>query len=268
MGTILTFCNHKGGVGKTTLSVLFAIYNSAVRKDLKRVLVVDLDGQGNSSAILTRVVTGLKQAPTTMPFAGNAVKDLFVADIATISPMRATYGIDLVHTVPDDDDVYRLNTSTDETLMRRFITQLNSLRDRYGYIVLDPPPQNNFMERAAIFASDHVVVPIVATSVSSLYGTKSIIERLNNAAIAKRLLGVLLYMLPERPTKVTRTKVESLRQALGPLALKHSISSRQVVTNAQDLNYSLWSYPGSRSAGNEYECVFKELERKIMERRL
>lgn len=266
MGTVITFCNHKGGVGKTTLSVLFAVYQSAVRKDPKRVLVVDMDGQGNASAILTRRCRGLKQEPDIIPFSGNAVKDLFNADLEHVAPMRATYGIDLLYAEPDDDDVYALNNCTDESLVLRFIAALQSLRANYDYIVLDPPPQNNFMEKVAIFVADHVVAPIVATSISSLYGTRSIMDRLSNADIAERLLGVLFYMIPERPTRVTKNKLDTLRASLGDLALNHTVSSRQVVTNAQDINLSLWSYPGSRTAATEYECVFTELEKRIRKR--
>lgn len=263
MGTVITFCNHKGGVGKTTLSVLFAIYQSAVRKDPKKVLVVDMDGQGNASAILTRRCQGVKQDPEVIPFSGNASKDLFNENVDRVDAMRATYGIDLLYAEPDDDDVYALNNCTDESLVLRFIARLNALRDGYDYIVLDPPPQNNFMEKVAIFSADHVVAPIVATSISSLYGTKSIMERLGNAAIAERLLGVLFYMIPERPTRVTQNKINALRSSLGDLAFRHTISSRQVVTNAQDINLSLWSYPGSKTAATEYECVFAELEKRL-----
>lgn len=265
MGTVITFCNHKGGVGKTTLSVLFAIYQSSVRKEPKKVLVVDMDGQGNASAILTRCCRGLRQEPEIIPFSGNAVKDLFTEDLEHIEAMRATYGVDLLYSEPDDDDVYALNNSTDEGLVLRFIDRLNKLRAAYDYIILDPPPQNNFMEKVAIFAADHVVVPIVATSISSLYGTKSIMERLTNADIGNRLLGVLFYMVPERPTRVTRQKLEAVGSTLGDLVFKRTISSRQIVTNAQDLNLSLWSYPGSKSAAHEYESTFIELEKRIVD---
>lgn len=266
MATVITFCNHKGGVGKTTLSVLFAIYQSAVRKDPKKVLVVDMDGQGNASAILTRRFRSLQQDPELIAFSGNAVKDLFAANVEHVDTMRATYGIDLLYSEPDDDEVYALSNCKDESAVLRFIARLRALSDNYDYIVLDPPPQINFLGRVAVFAADHVVVPLVAASISSQYGTKSVMERLGNAEIADRLLGVLFYMIPERPTRVTQRKLDALGASLGDLAFKHSISSRQVVTNAQDVNLSLWSYPGSKTAATEYECVFLELEKRILER--
>ena len=152
MGKILSVCNQKGGVGKTTVSVNLGI--GLARKGQK-VLLVDADPQGSMTAslgfveqddikrTLATVMTEIMNDEEYDPFAGilhhEEGVDLMPANIELAAL-----------------DVALVNAISRETIMRSF---LDEVRDSYDWVIVDCMPSLGMLTINALAAADEVIIP-------------------------------------------------------------------------------------------------------------
>lgn len=196
---ILAFLNFKGGVGKTTsvvnLGAALAYYRS------KRVLVVDLDAQCNSTFWLLRPDHFESLEPTQFEGAGAArtswqiFRDsvygtqLFQAEQAILRGVpRSEEGFELIpnlHLLPGALDLIDVDFEADTSVVGRMRAslrhQLEALRPHYDYIFLDCPPHLHYVTQAALLAADHVVLPYNPDylSLSGLHTLSGLLHRLD-----------------------------------------------------------------------------------------
>lgn len=163
MAHVITVTNHKGGVGKTTVAVNLA---AALAESGARVLVVDLDGQGNTS------VYALDDMNIKRRTEGGA-EQLFDSPEA-LAIERSLLGFDLLHGHIElsrlDEGVYSME---DALRLRDYVRELD-----YDAIVIDTPPGMGFRQVAAIVWS-HVVVVATTPKAASMEGLKEIVRVMN-----------------------------------------------------------------------------------------
>nr|GFA58931.1 hypothetical protein [Tanacetum cinerariifolium] len=141
---IITFANHKGGVGKTTSTLNVA---QTLVRDGHRVLLVDCDAQGNLTQSL--------RLPATYPDLGLVLsKKATLAEVVVplndnLSLVAATAELDFLEKVLAQQFGY-------EHILR---TGLESLRSQFDYCLLDTPPRLSALTYAALVASDRVFIP-------------------------------------------------------------------------------------------------------------
>ena len=187
MAKTVAITNQKGGVGKTTT----AINLSALLGELgQRVLLVDLDPQGNTSSGVG-VETGDRSIYEAL--LGHAPLRSCIVQ----SPWK---GLDLV---PSD---IRLAGAELELVTRdkrefRLQTVLATVRDNYDFILVDCPPSLGLLTLNALVAADSVMIPIqceyfALEGVSSLLSTVQRVKKTLNPRLA--IEGVLLTMLDGR----------------------------------------------------------------------
>jgi len=148
MSRIIAIANQKGGVGKTTTSVNLA---SALGSMQKRVLLIDLDPQGNAT-----MGCGIDKNEAELTVYDVLVENTPVADVAQQSVAN---NCDIL---PSNADL----TAAEVELMamdareRKLKSALDVVRPDYDYILIDCPPSLNVLTLNAFVAADSVLVPI------------------------------------------------------------------------------------------------------------
>ena len=154
MGKIISFINQKGGVGKTTMA--FNAAHALAQKGHK-VLALDLDPQAN----LTLLFQAENQT-NLFHLMINSVKELKMLHTpALLSSVIKRGSVDLIPGGQElsgfDLTVASINAPR-QLILKKFI-ELNALRDRYDYIIIDCPPTLGLLVINALCASDGVIVP-------------------------------------------------------------------------------------------------------------
>ena len=187
MGKIIAVANQKGGVGKTTTCTNLCC---ALKNEGKSVLLCDVDPQGNATSGMGVDKNGVK--PT--------VYDVFVGAAKVSDAVIATkYG----DVLPANKDLSGAAIELVGMESREFILRdaLESLRDRYDYIVVDCPPSLEMLTLNALCAADSVLI-LVQCEYFALEGLADLITTIRG--IKRRLNprleieGVLLTMYDGR----------------------------------------------------------------------
>ena len=188
MGRVIACTNQKGGVGKTTTVVNLASY-LALAGD--RVLVIDLDPQGNATSGL-----GIDQSE------GASVYDAVVDD-AELGALVRESAVPGLSVVPSSIALAgaEVELAPLEQRERRLARLLVPLRDDFDYILLDCPPSLGLLTVNALTAADGALVPIqceyyALEGLSQLLATISLVREHLNPYL--EIDGVVLTMFDGR----------------------------------------------------------------------
>lgn len=202
MGRIIAITNQKGGVGKTTTCVNLA---SALSEAGKRVLVVDLDPQGNATM-------------------GCGV-DKRQLDLSTLDVLLGEAGVDEAKLTPEGQQFDLLPANADltaaevglmklEARERRLSRALAPVQARYEYILIDCPPSLNMLTVNALSAANGVLIPMqceyyALEGLSALLDTiRRIQETVNPALVVEGVLRTMYDVRNNLSNEVSSQLVE------------------------------------------------------------
>ena len=189
MGKIISFSNQKGGVGKTTTCVNMAAYLSRAGK---KVLLIDLDPQGNATTGLGFSKGTLKKSVYNVVIEGEEVKDnILETELEGLYILPSN--IDLAGA--EVDLVYKKNRD------RVLKAALEKAKGAFDYILIDCPPSLGLLTINALSAADSAIIPIQSEyyaleGLSQLMNTISLVRQHLNKSL--KVEGVVLTMYDGR----------------------------------------------------------------------
>ena len=249
---IIAVTNQKGGVGKTTTTINLG---AALAELGHRVLLVDLDPQGNAS-------TGLGIDPTHRE---NTTYDLLLdeADLSDVVITTKTEGLLLA---PATTDLSSADIELVSNEKRSFLLH-DALRqpaiDGYilDFILIDCPPSLNLLTVNAIVAADAVLVPLQSEffaleGLSQLLLTVREIRQTANPRI--RIEGVVLTMF-DRRNNLSKMVEKDARDNLGSLVLETVIPRNVRLSEAPSFAMSVLEYDSKSKGSRAYRALAREL---------
>ncbi|MCC8468177.1 MAG: AAA family ATPase [Rickettsia endosymbiont of Eriopis connexa] len=249
---VIAIVNQKGGVAKTTTTVNLATAFAAVNK---KILVIDLDPQGNSSTGFG--ISQQQRKNTIYQVLTNLIKlkDAIIStDIPNLEIITSNTNLSAAEL-----DLIKLKNR--EYILKKLLEEIKIL---YDYIIIDCPPSLNLLTVNALVASDEVFIPMQCDfysleGLSHLLKTIEIVEKKLNPKI--KIAGILFTMYDKR-NRLTEQVEDDVRKCLGELVFKTVIPRNIKLSEAP-------SY-GKPAIIYDYKCsgavAYIELTKEILER--
>jgi chromosome partitioning protein len=246
---VFAVANQKGGVGKTTTAVNLG----AALADLgQRVLIVDLDPQGNAS-------TGLGIDPRNFDY---SMYDVLLRDVPVDDCIEPT-SIKNLFIAPSTLDLAGAEIELVPTLSREFRLRrsLEPIRQDFNYIFIDCPPSLGLITLNALTAASEVLVPIqcefyALEGVSQLARNVELVRANLNPDLAVTTIVLTMY---DARTKLSDSVVEEVRSHFGSVVCRNVIPRTVRISEAPSFGEPVTVHdPNSRGA-----IAYRELAKEV-----
>ncbi|MCS6561468.1 ParA family protein [Curtobacterium flaccumfaciens] len=244
---IITVSNQKGGVGKTTTTVNLA---AGLAHGGARVLVIDLDPQGNASTAL-----GVDHQAEVASIYDVIVDEAPMADTVQASPESDTLWCvpATIHLAGAEIELVSL-VAREQRLRTALDMYLQSLDEPYHYVFIDCPPSLGLLTINAFVAAQEVLIPIqceyyALEGLSQLLRNIELIERHLNPNL--RVSTILLTMYDSR-TNLSNQVANDVREHFGDQVLKAMIPRSVRVSEAPSYGQSVVAYDVNSTGSLSY----------------
>jgi chromosome partitioning protein len=252
MARVITICNAKGGVGKSTTAVNLSAYLAALGK---KILLIDFDPQANATS-------GLGIDP-------KNITDTIYHGIWGYSQIENLIKPTIIfnhHLIPANQHlagalVELVNLPEREYYLRKFI---NRLRHQYDYIFIDLPPSLNLLTVNGLVAADEVLIPIQCEyySLEGLGQLLEIIDLINNNLDRQiKVAGALLTMYDKRE-RLSREVNKEVRQHFPHYVYETEIPRCVALAEAPSFGKPIILYNPNSSGAKAYEKLAREIINK------
>ncbi len=248
----LAIANQKGGVGKTTTAVNLAAYLAASGR---RVLLIDLDPQGNASSGLG--VVPKREIPNSYHLiTGEKNPEELITDTPLKKLFLIPASIDLVGC-----EIELANIPDREGYLKR---ALERIQDRFKYCIIDCPPSLGILTVNALAASRWVIVPVqceyyALEGLARLLRTLEIVKTRFNPALD--IAGFLMTMYDPR-TRLSKEVVQEIKKHFPDKCFKTLIPRNVRLCEAPSYGLPILMYD-ARSSGAE---AYKKLTVEVIKR--
>lgn len=240
---IITIANQKGGVGKTSTAA--ALAQAAVSRG-KKVLTIDLDPQGNLSAILASNTRGKGSFHLLNGAEAKDVIQHLKSGIDAISASR-----DLATIASSKGSAWRLRNA------------LEPLKGNYDCIIIDTPPLAGELQFNALMASTHLIIPLQADilSLQGLYQMADTAQQICKANKDLKHIGYVLTCYDGRST-IKKKMAETIREKTAGTGIAYygAIRAAVALNEAQALQQSLFEYAPKSKPAIDYMNLFETIQ--------
>jgi chromosome partitioning protein len=254
---VLTISNQKGGVGKTTTAVNLA---AGLARSGARVLVIDLDPQGNASTAL-----GVDHRSER-----KSVYEVLVSDVSLAEVVQPSTEHELLDCVPATihlagAEIELVSLVAREQRLRRALdAHLASMERPYDYVFIDCPPSLGLLTINAFVAAREVLIPIqceyyALEGLSQLLSNIELIEKHLNPEL--RLSTILLTMYDSR-TNLAQQVAQEVRDHFPEQTLETIIPRSVRVSEAPSYGQSVNSYDFGSTGSLSYREAAAEIARR------
>ena len=257
---VITVSNQKGGVGKTTTTVNLS---AALARSGAKVLVIDLDPQGNASTAL-----GVEHRAETPSVYDVVVNDGEVADVVQKSPEFDTLFCipATIHLAGAEIELVSL-VAREQRLSRalsEYLSKTENAGDRYDYVFIDCPPSLGLLTINAFVAASEVLIPIqceyyALEGLSQLLRNIQLIEKHLNSKL--KVSSILLTMYDGR-TNLAQQVVADVREHFPDEALNTLIPRSVRISEAPGYGQTVISYDTNSPGSISYLEAAAELARR------
>ncbi len=256
---VMVVANQKGGVGKTTTTVNMA---AALAQHGLRVLVIDLDPQGNASTALA--IEHRRGTPSTYD---ALVDGTPLAEIAQPSPEDAQLLVVPATIDLAGAEIELVSVVARENRLRKAIRgwdRVGEGEDRFDYVLIDCPPSLGLLTLNALVAADELLLPI-QSEYYALEGVGQLLEtvELVRANLNPRLsiTTVLLTMYDAR-TRLSAGVADEVREHFGDRVLQTAIPRAVRVSEAPSYGQSVMAYDPASPGALSYLEAAREMSTK------
>ncbi len=252
MGKIIAVVNQKGGVGKTTSAVNLA---AAVGAKGKKVLLVDIDPQGNATSGMGLNKRALDKSSYDVIINGTPAAEVIKStEFENIDVLPANMNL-------AGAELELVDTNKRESSLK---TALALVKGRYDFIFMDCPPSLGLITLNALCAADTVLVPIqceyyALEGLSQLMATIRQVKRLYNPMI--EIEGVLLTMYDGR-LNLTNQVVEELKKFFPKKVYSTPIPRNVKLSEAPSYGQPIMYYDKSSKGAQAYNDLADEFIKK------
>lgn len=249
MCEIMAIANQKGGVGKTTTTINLS---AALAEKGKKVLVVDMDPQGNTSSGLGIDKDELEKTVYQLMIGKNTFDECVQKDVFDNLDVLAANvnlaGIE-IETMDMEDRNYILSNIISE------------IRDRYDFIIIDCPPSLNTLTINSMTTADSVLVPIqceyyALEGLSQLIYTISLVkERLNS----KLTINGVVFTMYDGRTNLSMQVIDNVRNNLNQHIYNTIIPRGVRLAEAPSHGLPITKYDNRSTGAKAYMALAEEI---------
>jgi chromosome partitioning protein len=252
VGQTIACANQKGGVGKTTTVVNLGSYLALAGE---RVLIVDLDPQGNATSGF-----GFDRGSIERSVYDAVVDGTEIGDLILPSP------VDRLDVVPSAIALAgaELELAPVEGRERRLARQLAEISDRYDYLLIDCPPALGLLTINALTAAESVLIPLqceyyALEGLTQLLATLNLVRDHLNPDLA--IAGVVLTMYDGR-TNLSADVAAEARRHLGDLVFDTVVPRSVRLSEAPSHGLPIQLYAPDSTGAVAYAALATELRRR------
>ena len=251
---MIAFSNQKGGVGKTTTCVNLAAYTALAGK---RVLVVDMDPQGNASSALGFFERKDKKS----------VYEVLVGDIEAAGAVKKTEteGLDII---TSSGDLAGAELELAQVMIGRervLDEKIEAVKEGYDFVFIDCPPSLGLLTVNSLAAADGVVVPIQC----EYFALEGLSQMMNTIKLVKKFLrpaieveGVVITLYDGR-AKLSKGVVGEIEKVFGDKVYLTKIPRNVRLAEAPSYGKPVSDYDPKCAGAQAYEKLAEEFLRRI-----
>lgn len=251
MTKILSLCNHKGGVGKTTSAVNIA---AGLARLGSRVLLVDIDPQANTT-----------QAVGMNPYTiGTTIYDALIGKAEKLPVLNVWDRVDVVPSCLQlmAAEIQLVNEYGRERLLESL---LEPIRDGYDFVLVDCPPSAGLLTVNALTASDALLVPVLPHffAVQGLQQLVDVVARVRRGLNKRLVVGGVFITDYDGRARMHTDAAAAIEQAFPDELFTTRIRHNVALSESAARGLSIYDYNPRSNGAKDYAALTDEIYKRF-----